>query len=106
MTNWWKSATTEQRIAQVKGAIEIGLTQRETALLLGCGRRGLQSFSSYHKLSFGGSAAAHKKRGLAWKESNAQANRKSRAEKYGAGYNDAAHEIFPREQDVFLEPRR
>ena len=100
MNNGWKSATTEQRIAQVKGAIEIGLTQRETALLLGCNVWNISQFASWRKGRFGGET------GILSKGVRLQAFRKLNAERYRAGYNDAAHEIFPREQDVFLEPRK
>ena len=105
MNNWWKSATTEQRIAQVKGAIEIGLTQRETALLLGCGKSNIAAFASKHKLSFGGRSSAYEKMGVVAKEVRAHSYRKLNAERYRDGYSYDSHEIFPREQDVFLEDR-
>lgn len=33
--NWWHSATTEQRLAQIDGGIECGLTSRQIAIASG-----------------------------------------------------------------------
>ena len=44
---WWYRASDDRRIEQIKAAIEIGLSQSETAQILGCSDAG--SLSSFTK---------------------------------------------------------
>jgi hypothetical protein len=53
---WWPKASTEDRLHQVKHAIEARLTQGETATLLGAPcSQDIGKFARYHGLSFANS---------------------------------------------------
>jgi len=49
---WWPTATTAARKAQVRGAVDIGLTRKETAVLLGTTRQNIADFANLHRISF------------------------------------------------------
>lgn len=73
--HWWRSASTEQRLAQVDAGIELGMTARQVALVSGArmyGKRGMPTvvtnFASFHGRSFHGryvNAANRRKSALA-----------------------------------------
>jgi len=57
MSSWWHTATREQRLAQIDGAIELGMTSKQCAMNCGCvydegsGRQGgvsVRDFAGYH----------------------------------------------------------
>ena len=53
---WWPTATTEQKLHQVKHAIEARLTSGEAAILLGAkGADQMRNFAAYNGLSFANS---------------------------------------------------
>jgi hypothetical protein len=61
MTGWWYRASTEQRLAQIDGCIELGMTAAQCALNCGCfseidgwKRAGtvIHSFAAYYGRSF------------------------------------------------------
>lgn len=53
MKGWWYSATTEQKLAQVKAGIELGMTAEDVAFNCGCNTRGtVISFAATHGLRF------------------------------------------------------
>jgi hypothetical protein len=49
---WWPNATTAARKVQVRGAIDIGLTRKETAVLLGTTRQNIADFANKNGISF------------------------------------------------------
>jgi galactose mutarotase-like enzyme len=49
---WWPSATTAARKVQVRGAVDIGLTRKEAAVLLGTTRQNVADFAKQHGISF------------------------------------------------------
>lgn len=49
---WWQNATTEQRLEQVKGCIECGMTCKAASITLGVTYGALSSFAEYHGLRF------------------------------------------------------
>jgi len=58
---WWYSATREQKLAQVRAGIELGMTAQQIAMNCGClyrnrrdGSRGglVSHFAEYHGLTF------------------------------------------------------
>lgn len=51
---WWYHATDEQRLAQIDGAIECGMTQAQVAINCGANSQGaISMFTSRHGRSFG-----------------------------------------------------
>ena len=52
---WWPTATTEQKLHQVKHAIEARLTQGETAIFLGATTSMVAGFAKKHGLDFSNS---------------------------------------------------
>ena len=51
MSSWWERATTEQRIAQIKGGIECGMNSRSMATNCGTAAHTLLSFAHHHGIS-------------------------------------------------------
>lgn len=61
MTGWWYRASTEQRLAQIDGCIELGMTAAQCAMNCGCfsdergwSRAGdtIRTFARYHGRAF------------------------------------------------------
>lgn len=60
---WWYRATTKQRIEQIEGAIDAGLTYIECALFVRCDRPStVLSFARYYGLKFCGDRDVQKRR--------------------------------------------
>lgn len=59
--SWWRRATTEQRLAQLDGAIELGMTAAQLALNCGSNAANCHVFASRHNRSFPsrGTSASH-----------------------------------------------
>jgi hypothetical protein len=51
---WWQTATIAARAVQVRGAIDIGLTRKEAAILLGTTRQTLSDFAKDQGIHFEG----------------------------------------------------
>lgn len=50
---WWYRASRSQRMAQIEGAIECGLTQAQAARLLGAAsKRTLGNWCNYHRITW------------------------------------------------------
>lgn len=64
---WWFHATAEQRLAQIDGGIECGLTGSQIALALGGNAVGVRQFAWAHdrKLGRGGEKASRPRRAAA-----------------------------------------
>lgn len=72
---WWPTATTEQKLHQVKHAIEARLTCGETGTLLGTYGEIIAGFASRHGLSFANSDRSFSNRRRASANKNAEAAR-------------------------------
>lgn len=72
---WWPRASTEDKLHQVKHAIEARLTCGETATLLGTTAENVAGFGSRHGLSFSNSDKAFSNRKRAKANNNAEAGR-------------------------------
>ena len=72
---WWPTATTEQKLHQVKHAIEARLTCGETGTLLGTYGEVIAGFASRHGLSFANSDRSFSNRRRAAANKNAEAAR-------------------------------
>ena len=60
---WWPAASREQKLTQVKAAVEMGLTSGETAILLGTTRGAVAVFAAREPgLSFRKSDSSHASR--------------------------------------------
>ena len=70
---WWPTATTEQKLHQVKHAIEAGLTCGETATMLGTYQWAVAGLAQRNGLSFASSdkTAANRKRAMSNKNAEA-----------------------------------
>jgi hypothetical protein len=51
---FWKTATTEQKLAQIDGGIECGMNSTQIAMNLGTNPARVTQFASYHRRSFEG----------------------------------------------------
>lgn len=72
---WWPTATTEQKLHQVKHAIEARLTKGETAILLGAYEWVISGFASRKGLSFANSDKTHAMRRARKADKNTDAMR-------------------------------
>lgn len=55
--SFWTSSTTQQRLAQIDGAISVGMTMRQTAMNLGTTKSAIQYFANSHGRYFSGYSA-------------------------------------------------
>ena len=72
---WWPTATTEQKLHQVKHAIEARLTIGETAIMLGTYDWAIAGMAQRNGLSFANSDKVASNRKRALKNRNAEAAR-------------------------------
>jgi len=49
---WWQAATPAAKLRQIVGAVDIGLTRREAAILLGTTRACVGVFANAHGVQF------------------------------------------------------
>ena len=98
-TRFWKIATTEQKLAQIDGAIDLGLTSKQCAFNCGTTPGGIRSFASYHGRYFGfGEEAQRKARqaGAAANKMNGHRKFRQKMEAYGLDTASAVSaRIFP-----------
>jgi hypothetical protein len=52
--SFWQHASTQQRLAQIDGAISVGMTMRQTAMNLGTYKQNIADFAHKHGRSFAG----------------------------------------------------
>lgn len=102
---WWYRATTEERLAQIDGAIELGMTAPQAALNCGClydqrysgNRLGsgslLRSFAASHGRSFSGSKFANR-------EANGMTVRNGRSMSIKRARLEASREAYFEGQEV------
>lgn len=50
--SFWKTSNLEQKLAQIEGAIECGLTQAQTAVNLGTNTSNIKDFCYRYRLSY------------------------------------------------------
>lgn len=53
-SGWWGRATSEQKLAQVQGALEVGMSAGQCAMNVGTMRQNVSDFALRHGLSFSG----------------------------------------------------
>ena len=80
---WWPTATTEQKLHQVKHAIEARLTQGETAIFLGATASMIAGFAKSHRLDYSNSDRSWGIRRSAKAGRNAAAARITKWRNYG-----------------------
>lgn len=62
--SWWNNATDEQRLAQVKSGLELGMTQKQIALNLKVSKDVIHGFATRNHLDFYEVANAERARKL------------------------------------------
>ncbi len=102
MRSFWQHASTQQRLAQIDGAISVGMTMRQTAMNLGTTRGAIEYFTIKHGRSFAPNSTVGT-------EASKKINRLTVARKHGAPnvLMTDAFEIFPSRAKTaeFLEKR-
>lgn len=81
--SWWANATVEQKLAQIDGGIECGMTARQIGLNCGATLIAVRNFGNYHGRSFPAkfSSMSHQKKAG---RSGGAAKRISTARNFGA----------------------
>lgn len=69
MTTFWKHASAEQRLAQIDGAILLGLTAGQVGMNCGTTAGAIKSFAYYHGRRFGVGDGARRKLAMNGKKS-------------------------------------
>ena len=104
---WWPTATTEQKLHQVKHAIEARLTQGETAIFLGTTPSTIAGFAKTHCLDFSNSDRSWGIRRAAKAGRNAAAARITQWRNYGLDNEFIADHIdAPRTNDDDVQELR
>lgn len=52
MSKWWLTATHEQKMAQISGALECGLSTQFTSRILGCSGEAVRRYAANNGLAF------------------------------------------------------
>lgn len=107
MTNFWKHATAEQRIAQIRGAVEVGMTVAQLGMNVGAAPGTIRSFAYYHGIHFGVGDGARRKLSLNGKKTGGTnikvaklVNYRRAAERFGwEQANSVDARIFPANED-------
>lgn len=98
--SFWQHASTQQRLAQIDGSIEVGMTMRQTAMNLGTTVHRIDYFSSKHGRHFNRHRLT---------ESASEIGRKVMTRKKGTPevFHSSAFEIFPSRanEDHILDKR-
>ena len=102
-TRFWKIATTEQKLAQIDGAIELGLTSKQCAFNCGTTDGAVRGFGYKHGRHFpGGGEQAVRKKAIAARENIKSAvvtSTRAYCERRGLDpSNNASARIFPDDQ--------
>lgn len=90
MTRFWKHASAQEKLAQIEGAISVGMTVAQLGMNVGAAPGTIRSFAYYHGVHFGVGDGARRKLALNGKKTGGtnikiakQVNYRKAAERFG-----------------------